>query len=125
VAFQNETIKKLWDLKKTTKDNMKTLGLTYDSNAAIPGIVKHEAVAATHDIDISKKKKKKKVPKEIVEMLDVQESTEPVRGKFFMTEEEQIYISRLINKYKDDYGASKSFYLSFCLRVLSPSPFCV
>ena len=72
---------------------MSRLGLVNDCNKSIK-----------QELDPTPlKKKKTKVPDAIVEMLDVPVVLPLIRGKYFMTEEEQMYIGNLIVKYKDDY----------------------
>ncbi len=51
-----------------------------------------------------KTKKKIQIPKAIEEMLNVKTSSEPLRGKYFMTEDEKEYIAPLIAKHKVPTG---------------------
>ncbi len=87
IAFSNTLIKKNWENKRTINQNFSSLGLIADPN------------------EISVNKVEIHQPTAVVQTLieESKVSDEPVRGEFFMTDEEQLYISACIEKHGDDY----------------------
>lgn len=82
------------------KQNFTKLGLVYDPNNP-------------------NKKEEAETPIEFAGIIyiyiwiDVPVSTEPKRGKYFMTQDDIDYIKPLIKKYKDDYKVWYSFEIIY------------